>query len=103
MSNGIKVFKMNDKDIYRISESMENVGFNIGDIKLVVEALEKQIPKKPSKTRHLYIIEDSGETIEKFFAHCPYCFEVKGLGYWDSLIDKGTAYCRRCGQAIDWE
>ena len=45
---------------------------------MVIEALEKQIPKKPRKTRSEII--------------CPTCNTLVG----------SSPYCRYCGQAIDW-
>ena len=67
------------------------------------EALEKRTPKKPTVTTHKYRQENTEELGEYKLTHCPYCFwEDKELGYFDSLVDKGTKYCRRCGQALDW-
>ena len=43
-----------------------------------IEALEKQIPKKPVKTRSEIV--------------CPTC---------DTLVGS-SPYCRYCGQALDW-
>ena len=79
----------------------------IGNLELKVvlsKALEKQIPKKPQVTKHKFrVSEDSYETIERHMTHCPYCFwEDDALKYFESLVDKGTKYCRRCGQALDW-
>ena len=67
-------------------------------INTVIEALEKQIPKKPRIT----IMEYAHSASKRTIINCPYCSEVKGLGLWESLIDKPTPYCYRCGQAIDW-
>lgn len=67
-------------------------------VQLAIEALEKQIPKKPHITTMEYAYSAGKRTIR----NCPYCYEVRGLGLWKSLIDKPTPYCRRCGQAIDW-
>lgn len=63
-----------------------------------IECIEKQIPKKPHITTMEYAYSAGKRTIR----NCPYCYEVRGLGLWKSLIDKPTPYCRRCGQAIDW-
>lgn len=50
-------------------------------MKLAVEALEKQIPKKVK--------------IENGYFECPYCQT-------DIEIDKGKLYCEVCGQKLDW-
>jgi len=56
-------------------------------LKVCVEALEKQIPKK--------INNDDG-----FGGRCPVCgyYIVKSI-----FSSKGHKYCSECGQAIDWE
>ena len=61
---------------------------------LAVEALEKQIPKKPK------------EYEDKFYA-CPICRNVllhKWKKYNTELMDKsnGLPYCLNCGQKLDW-
>ena len=64
--------------------------------KLIIEALEKQIPKKP--TPHIVKVErlkignarwGKGTTVYK----CPCC---------NNFISRLYDYCFKCGQAIDW-
>lgn len=58
----------------------------------VVEALEKQIPKKPIILEHQKI---------GLYYRCPICDEYVEIPYcdYDSIeLD----YCGHCGQAIDW-
>lgn len=57
-------------------------GEHIKSIEIAIQALEKQIPKKPIFTE------------DKQFAFCP-CCDMKGL------IDK-QKYCDDCGQKLDW-
>ena len=52
----------------------------------VIEALEKQIPKKPI-TDGTYKVED--------VMQCPVC-----NGF--VIYHKGISYCEKCGQAINW-
>lgn len=66
------------------------------------EALEKQIPQKPVESIHKYIDGNTQATKEFKLKHCPNCWEIRSLGYFESLVDKGVKYCHRCGQAIDW-
>lgn len=66
------------------------------------EALLMRSAEHPTITKHKYAQENSDKLIEVNMTHCPHCFKDKQLGYFDSLIDKGTEYCRRCGKAIDW-
>ena len=59
----------------------------VEEIKIAIEAIEKQIPKKP------IIIEETKD----YFGHtlCPNCEKVD-FGFTQ------PCFCDRCGQAIDW-
>lgn len=69
----------------------------IAVLKVVLEGLEKQIPKKP--TPHKIDIEGGvkignviwGKNTTAY--RCPCC---------DELISRVYDYCYKCGQAIDW-
>lgn len=54
--------------------------------KVVVEALEKQVPKKPKKYIAFDGIERNG---------CPSCKH-------NEILYTGQRYCSVCGQAIEW-
>ena len=82
-------------------EAIENLKYLISDdctdtqhdfveeIKIAIEALEKQIPKKPLHMHKNY--------------YCPICKE-DGWMLWDDAIPNDMdKYCGMCGQAIDWE
>ena len=57
-------------------------------VNLALEALEKQIPKKPLHMHKNY--------------YCPICKE-DGWMLWDDAIPNDMdEYCGKCGQAIDW-
>ena len=57
------------------------------NIKTAIEALEKQIPKKPINTYKSY-----GET----YGECPNCMHT-------GLREFTYKHCWWCGQKIDWE
>lgn len=59
------------------------------NVKIVIEALEKQIPKKPVVVGEEYIFEK--DEWEKDY-ECPTC----GNPYADD------SYCSCCGQKLDW-
>ena len=57
-------------------------------VNLALEALEKQVPKKPLHMRKNY--------------YCPICKE-DGWMLWDDAVPNDMdKYCGKCGQAIDW-
>ena len=68
-------------------------------VEIAVEAMERQIPKKPGYTKLMY--KCNGEDIEINHPECPYC-RTHGLTLWDAAIPVGDKFCKRCGQAIDW-
>lgn len=58
-----------------------------------IEALEKQIPRKPKKIDNWVL--------------CPRCYKKKGFSYnflvgMKEFPDDKLSYCLVCGQAIDW-
>ena len=56
---------------------------------MAIEALEKQIPKKPLHEHKNY--------------YCPVCRE-DGWMLWDDAIPNDMdSFCGKCGQAIDWD
>ena len=63
--------------------------------------IEYRVAKHPFRVRHRYIAKETGKDLHWDSTHCPVCFWKVDL--WDSLIDKGTNFCRRCGQKILWE
>ena len=56
-------------------------------LRVSISALEKQIPKPPTKTKNSTLL-------------CPNCGEY--VGYVDAEVDIRADYCNFCGQAIDW-
>ena len=67
---------------------------------MAIQALEKQIPKKPNKTI------DSSWGIKKEVHVCPACdyylTEVHFIAQQKIESNKKITYCETCGQAIDW-
>ena len=67
---------------------------------MAIQALEKQIPKKPNKTI------DSSWGIQREAHTCPVCdyylTEVHFIAPQKIESNKKITYCETCGQAIDW-
>ena len=56
---------------------------------LAIEALKKQIPKKPLHMHKNY--------------YCPICKEDVWILWDDAVPNDMDKYCGKCGHAIDWE
>ena len=67
---------------------------------MAIQALEKQIPKKPNKAI------DSSWGIKKEVCVCPVCdyylTQVHFIAPQKIESNKEITYCETCGQAIDW-
>ena len=72
---------------------------HVGTLMDILYLLKEQEPKPPHYTCLEYLV--SGKVVEIFHPECPRCFE-NGLSLWDAEIEKGQAYCKRCGQAVKW-
>lgn len=71
--------QVRDNFIQNLAENAYLTMSTVEEMNLVIEALEKQVPKKPVKTRSEIV--------------CPACHTLVG----------SSPYCRYCGQAIQWE
>lgn len=65
-----------------------------------ITLLEAQKPRTPHYTILRYIVAGNEVSVEH--PECPKCYE-NGLVLWDAEIERGAAYCKRCGQAVRWE
>lgn len=63
-------------------------------VKMAVDALERQVPKKPEK-------EEIHYNAQLFRYFCPYCREILALGRSVEVIPHKLK-CPDCGQYIDW-
>lgn len=69
-------------------------------MKDALKLLKEQQPMKPHYTTLRYIVE--GKEVSVKHPECPKCIKNSGLYLWDAEIEIGQAFCKRCGQAIDW-
>ena len=59
-------------------------------LEMAIEALERQMPKKPLEQRYVnYEIEN------ELIGHCPSCRIKWDVAFWQR-------YCSNCGQKLDW-
>ena len=65
--------------------------------------IEYRTAKYPFHMRHRYIDAATGEHKSWDSAHCPVCFWKNDVDLWDSIVDRGTLFCRRCGQKLKWD
>lgn len=62
--------------------------------------MKKQEAREPHYTTLKYLVD--GTEVIVHHPECPRCIE-NGLMLWDAEIEKGQAYCKRCGQAVKWD
>ena len=67
---------------------------SIEAMEIAINALEKQIPKKPEYEADGYA---NGELVYDY-AKCPIC----GHDFEYGINDWGCEYCSDCGQKLDW-
>ena len=83
-----------------ISQDQRGYTFNVREKRMPTCPLKAQEPRKPHYTRLEYMV--NGMPVVVNHPECPKCVE-NGLVLWDAEIEKGTAYCKRCGQAVKWD
>ena len=86
---GVTIIKANTPDVAKYNND------SMAALQMAIEALEKQIPKKPKRVG--------------YFLVCPICYGRNGL-FDDNYVvtkqighDENISHCLVCGQAIDWE
>lgn len=79
------------KDHFRVHDDGRPTPYLDKAVEMAIEALEKQIPKKPN--RHEEEITDDYVSLEYY--SCPVCKN-------NELADGYDFYCFRCGQKLDW-
>lgn len=62
--------------------------------------LKEQEAREPHYTTLKYLVDGTEVTVHH--PECPRCIE-NGLTLWDAEIEKGQAFCKRCGQAVKWD
>ena len=62
------------------------------ECEVILDALEKQIPKKP-------VLENTKGIVGINMWHCPVC-KNEIISDWNR--DIANSYCHHCGQALDW-
>ena len=104
MKESEAIEKLKNMRLYmQIEDENNDCKFTEDDYKaneMAIQALEKQIPKKPNKTI------DSSWGIQKEAHTCPVCdyylTEVHFIEPQKIESNKKITYCETCGQAIDW-
>lgn len=70
----------------------------VEEIEMAIDALEKQIPRKPIKANR--IINKNGQLFlndDNEYCKCPICT------LYDVPLRENQRYCHYCGQALDWD
>ena len=69
------------------------------DIAMAITLLKGQEAREPHYTTLRYLV--NGIEVTTRHPECPRCIE-NGLWLWGAEIEKGQAYCKRCGQKVKW-
>ena len=104
MKESEAIEKLKNMRLYmQIEDKNNDCKFTEDDYKaneMAIQALEKQIPKKPNKAI------DSSWGVRKEVHVCPVCAyyltEVHFIEPQKIESNKKITYCETCGQAIDW-
>ena len=104
MTESEAIEKLKNMRLYmQIEDKNNDCKFTEDDYKaneMAIQALEKQIPKKPNKTI------DSSWGVKKEAHTCPVCdyylTEVHFIAPQKIESNKKITYCETCGHAIDW-
>ena len=72
---------------------------NLGWIYDVLALLKEQEAREPHYTTLKYLVD--GKEVVVHHPECPRCIE-NGLMLWDAEIERGQAFCKRCGQEVKW-
>lgn len=76
------------------------VHLHVDKVEEIVKLLREQEAREPYYTTLRYLV--NGTVMSVRHPECPRCIE-NGLVLWDAEIEKGQAYCKRCGQAVKWD
>lgn len=83
-----------------ISQDQRGYTFNSRENRMPTCPLKAQEPREPHYTKLEYIINGMPPIVINH-PECPRCYD-NGLALWDAEIERGAAYCKRCGQAVKW-
>lgn len=64
---------------------------------IAIEALEKQVPKKPTKLEYKLLLEAG------WIYKCPNCGCACGENKYHPEVTEDDMFCTQCGQKLDWE
>ena len=101
MTENEKKLRVIAEDYKAVIEEAKSMGCNkvralynipLENMELIVQALEKQIPKKVKIEQWIYTKCDCGY---EFSRH-------HGDGYYSIPLENKTKYCPNCGQKLDW-
>lgn len=93
--NEVSLIQASIEQLERVSKSMASIGEAEDYTEIAINALEKQIPKKPRKT------DSYRGVLKRVYAYvCPTCGNVCLEKYMNKR--QNTMFCWNCGQKIDW-
>lgn len=80
--------------------------YDLEALDIGIEAIEKQIPKKPLDDFSTHAIYDNDgnylDQIDTMTFKCPICNHILARGEIETTDCAEIHYCDNCGQALDW-
>jgi len=99
VGEAIKAMKNQIAIIQKIPEYLglkEKTDKQIEERQTAIEALEKQLPKKPKEMKYELLIEYGWKYA------CPTCGCACGENMYHYDVTKDDMFCTQCGQLLDW-
>lgn len=93
--NEVSLIQASIEQLEKVSRSIASIGETEDYTEVAINALEKQMPKKPRKT------DSYRGVLKRVYAYvCPTCGNVCLEKYMNKR--QNTMFCWNCGQKIDW-
>lgn len=102
MDIGLEMIRVDEK---KVREAIEIIKSNYPTsgyymlceaLDIAIEALEKQLPKKPKEMKYELLIEYGWKYA------CPTCGCACGENMYHYDVTKDDMFCTQCGQLLDW-
>lgn len=96
LKDDINVYESMIRDNKSVTSLCARLKAKIENLTIAIEALEKQLPKKPKEMKYELLIEYGWKYA------CPTCGCACGENMYHYDVTKDDMFCTQCGQLLDW-